>query len=164
MIDEREFYKSLKDELNRRSFFIVTDFAPEDCIGICGINGKDKVRNYAINLQENYRLAAIKNFIFTVGQHECAGGFFEILVGSRTKEFFPTIFINIKHEEKYYKMAYSCSRVAHIIQNEDGKEASKYIIDCLRYATSALMEVLQVWIVEGRFPFYRFSDGKGLDF
>ena len=157
---EKCFYQSLSDELSKRGFFIATNYAPEDCIGICGINGNEKRYDYVRYLQKNYRLAAIKNIIFNVGQNECAGGFYEVLVGSRTKEPYPVIYITLKYDERYYKMAYACDRVADYVYDNYGNDASKDIIECIRFITSKLMNVVQEWILEGKFPLHVFAEGS----
>jgi len=161
---ERTFYETLSEELTKRGFFVATEHASENCVGICGINDTKKRSKYVKYLQENYRLAAIKNIIFNIGNDsasECAGGWYEVLVGSLTKELFPMIFINLKYNERYYKMAYQC-RYIHdfIIRDNEGKEATRYIVECIKYITSSLMDVLNEWILEGKFPLHRFADGS----
>ena len=64
---ERVFYETLNEELTKRGFFVATEHAPENCVGICGINGTEKLVRYVKYLQKNYRLAAIKNIIFNIG-------------------------------------------------------------------------------------------------
>lgn len=158
---ERYFYKSLNDELSKRGFFIATDHAPENCIGICGINGSEIRCDYIRNLQKNYRFAAIKNIIFTIGQNECAGGFYEVLVGSQTKEPYPMIYITLLHDGRFYKMAYSCERIIDFVHRDNnGNCATEYILECVRFITGRLMDIVQEWILEGKFPSHRFADGS----
>ena len=158
---ERYFYKSLNDELSKRGFFIATDHAPENCIGICGINGSKIRYDYIRNIQKNYRFAAIKNIIFTIGQNECAGGFYEVLVGSQTKELYPMIYITLLYDERFYKMAYSCERIVDFVHcDNNGNGAIEYILECVRFTTGRLMDIVQEWILEGKFPLHRFADGS----
>lgn len=159
---ESFFYETLSEELTKRGFFVATEHAPENCVGICGINGTEKRVRYVEYLQENYRLAAIKNIIFNIGNDggECAGGWYEILVGSQTREPFPMIFINLKYNERYYKIAYRCENIHYFIRDNDGKEATQYIVKCIKYMTSSLMDVLHEWISEGKFPLHRFAEGS----
>lgn len=155
---ERFFYETLSKELTKRGFFVATEHAPENCVGICGINGTGERVRYVEYLQKHYRLAAIKNIIFNIGNEsrgECAGGWYEILVGSQTREPFPMIFINLKYNERYYKMAYQCRN----IRDNYGNEATRYIVECIKYMTSSLMDVLHEWISEGKFPLHRFAEG-----
>lgn len=160
---ERFFYETLGDELKKRGFFIATDYAPEHCVGICGINGRKKCARYVEYLQENYRLAAIKNVIFSIGNTggggECVGGWYEVLVGSRTKEPFPMVFVTLKNNERYYKMAYQCRHITDFVDDNYGKEATRYIVECVKFMTSSLMDVLHEWIMEGKFPLHRFGEG-----
>ena len=160
---ERFFYKTLSDELTKRGFFVATEYAPENCVGICGINGTEKRVKYVKYLQENYRLAAIKNIIFSIGNDgsgECAGGWYEILVGSQTREIYPMIFINLKYNERCYKMAYQCRDIRNFIRDNDGNEATRYIVECIKFVTSSLMDMLHEWISEGKFPLHRFAEGS----
>ncbi len=160
---ERFLYKTLSEELTKRGFFVATDFAPEHCVGICGINGTKQRVKYVESLQENYRLAAIKNIIFNIGNEgsgEGAVGWYEILVGSQTKEPFPMIFIILKYNERYYKMAYQCRNIREFIRDNDGNEATRYIMECIKFMTSSLMDVLHEWISEGKFPLHQFSEGS----
>ena len=160
---ERVFYETLSEELTNRGFFVATEHAPENCVGICGINGTEKRVKYVKYLQENYRLAAIKNFIFSIGNEgsgECAGGWYEVLVGSQTREPFPTIVINLEYNERYYKMAYQCENIRNFIRDNDGKEATRYIVEGIKFITSSLMDVLHEWISEGKFPLHRFAEGS----
>ena len=161
---EKSFYETLNEELTKRGFFVATEHAPENCVGICGINGTEKRVRYVKYLQENYRLAAIKNIIFSIGNDgsgECAGGWYEVLAGSRTKELFPMIFINLRHNERYYKMAYRCQYIRDFaIRDNDGKEATHYIVECIKFMTSSLMDVLREWILDGKFPLHRFAEGS----
>ena len=160
---ESKFYESLSEELTNRGFFIVTNYAPENCIGICGINGTEKRIKYIEYLQKHYRLAAIKNIIFTIGQDECAGGFFEILIGSQTQEPFPMIFLHFKYNEHYYNMAYQCRDIARFSRLDNyGDEATKYMVECIKFMTKELMDVLHQWIVEGQFPALRFGESDEL--
>lgn len=125
------FYETLSEELTKRGFFVATEHAPENCVGICGINGTKKRVRYVEYLQENYRLTAIKNIIFNIGNDgsgECAGGWYEVLVGSRTKEPFTMIFINLKYNERYYKMAYPCRNILDFARVNGVKGATHYIV------------------------------------
>lgn len=155
---ERLFYENLNEELTKRGFFIVTDHAPENCIGICGINGTEKRNKYVRSLQEHYRFAAIKNVIFDVGE-ECLGGYYEILAGSQTKEPFPMIFIRLKYNDRCYNIAYQCDRIHLFVHDKYGKDATRYFLECLMLMTSKLMGVLKEWITDGKFPLHRFADG-----
>ena len=161
---EKSFYETLSEELTKRGFFVATDFAPEHCVGICGINGTEQRVKYVEYLQENYRLAAIKNIIFNIGNDstcECAGGWYEVLVGSQTKEPFPMIFITLQYNERCYKMAYQCRYIRDfIIRDNYGKEATRYIVECVKSMTSSLMDVLNEWISDGKFPLHRFAEGS----
>lgn len=161
---ERFLYKTLSEELTKRGFFVATEHAPEHCVGICGINGTEKRVKYVEYLQKNYHLAAIKNIIFNIGNNrsgECAGGWYEVLVGSQTKEPFPMIFITLQYNERYYKMAYQCRYIRDfIIRDNDGKEATRHIVECIKFMTSSLMDVLHEWISEGKFPLHRFAEGS----
>lgn len=160
---EKSFYETLSEELTKRGFFIATDFAPEHCVGICGINGTKQRVKYVEYLQENYRLAAIKNIIFNIGNEgsgECVGGRYEVFVGSQTKEPFPMIFIILKHNDRYYRMAYQCRHIHDFIRDNDSKEATRYIVECVKSMTSSLMDVLHEWISEGKFPLHRFAEGS----
>lgn len=160
---ERSFYETLSEELTKRGSFVATEHAPENCVGICGINGAEKRVKYVMYLKENYRLVAIKNIIFSIGNDdsgECAGGWYEILVGSQTREPFPMIFINLEYNERYYKMAYQCRYILDFVRDNDGREATRYIVECIKSMTSSLMDVLHEWISEGEFPLHRFADGS----
>ena len=169
---ERFFYETLSEELKKRGFFVVTEQAPENCVGICGINGTENQVMYVECLQKHYRLAAIwryqfsksyQNIIFNIGNYgsgECAGGYYEVLVGSRTKEPFPIISINLKYNERYYKMDYQCGNIRDFIADNDGKAATLYIVKCFKFMTSSLMDVLHEWISEGKFPLHRFAEGS----
>lgn len=159
---EKSFYETLSEELTKRGFFVATEHAPENCIGICGINGTEKRVKYVKHLQENYRLAAIKNIIFSIGNDssgECAGGWYEILVGSQKREPFPMIFINLQYNERYYKMAYQCKYIHDFVRGNYGKGATYYIVECIKFMTSSLMDVLHEWISDGKFPLHRFAEG-----
>ena len=160
---ERSFYETLSDELAQRGFFIATDYAPEHCIGICGFNGTEKRVKYVEYLQKNYRLAAIKNFIFSIGNMgdggECTGGWYEVLAGSLTKEPFPMVFVHLRFNERYYNMAYQCRNIRDFVHDNYGKEATRYIVECVKFMTSSLMDVLHEWITEGKFPLHRFAEG-----
>lgn len=152
----------MSEELTKRGFFVATEHAPENCVGICGINDTEKRAKYVKYLQENYRLAAIKNIIFSIGNDgsgECAGGWYEVLVGSRTKEPF-LIFITLQYNERYYKMGYQYRYICDFVRDNDGKEATRYIVQCIRSITSSLMDVLHEWISEGKFPLHRFAEGS----
>lgn len=156
---ERYFYETLNEELTQRGFFVATDHAPEHCIGLCGFNDTKKRVEYVEYLQENYRFAAVKNFIFDIGNSnngECLGGFYEVLVGSQTKEPFPMVFINLKHGDNHYKMAYECRYIRDFIRDNTGKEATRYIVECIKRMTSELMDVLHKWMMEGKFPIDKF--------
>ena len=160
---ERVFYETLSEELTKRGFFVATEHTPENCVGICGINRTEKLVRYVKYLQKNYRLAAIKNIIFNIGNDgscEFAGGWYEVLAGSRTIEPFPMIFINLKYKERYYKMAYQCRNIRDVIRDNGDKEATRYIVECIKFITSSLMDVLHEWISEGKFPLHRFADGS----
>lgn len=160
---EGSFYETLSEELTKRGFFVATKYAPENCVGICGINGTEQRVKYVEYLQENYRLAAIKNIIFNIGNEgsgECAGGWYEVLVGSRTREPFPMIFITLQYNERYYKIAYQCENIRDFICDNDGKDATHYIVECIKYMTSSLMDILHEWISEGKFPLHRFAEGS----
>ena len=50
---ESFFYETLSEELTKRGFFVATEHAPENCVGICGINGTEKRVRYVKYLQEN---------------------------------------------------------------------------------------------------------------
>lgn len=155
---ERLFYERLNEELTKRGFFIVTDYAPQDCIGLSVINGTEKRVRYYENLQENYRLAAVKNIIISVGQEDTAGGFYEILVGSKSEAPFPVICVCLKYNERYYKMAYMCDRFHLICERHE--YAVEYLVECLKFETSKLMDVIHEWITEGKFPLHRFAEGS----
>lgn len=161
---ERLFYKSLTEDLTKRGFFIVTDHAPENCIGISGINGREELVRFAGNLIKEYRLAAIKNFIISVGQEECAGGFYEILVGSQHNYPYPMIIVTLQYNERYYRLALACDYwndicrlVADSRQEEDG---TRYIVEQIRYITGRLMHLVTEWIMEGKFPEHEFGEGN----
>lgn len=160
---ERFFYETLSEELTKRGFFVATEHAPENCVGIYGVNSTEKRVKYVEYLQENYRLAAIKNIIFCIGNDsigEYAGGWYEILVGSQTREPFPMIVINLKYNERYYRMAYQCQNIRDFIRDNYGNEATRYIVECVKFMTSSLMDVLHEWISEGKFPLHRLAEGS----
>lgn len=154
---EREFFRKLNEELTQRGFFIITDHSPENCINISIINGYEKQIKYVRYIQKNYKLAAVKNFTIIIGNNECVSGFFEILVGSETKEPYPMIFINIEYEKHLYKMAYMCRYVRDFIFDNTGKEATKYIIECIKNMVSELMSIEHEWMVNGKFPTDKFA-------
>lgn len=153
------YYDKIREELSKRGFFIVTDFAPEHCIGICLIQGVEERTKYVEYLQEHYHMAAIKNIIFTVGQGDSlVDGFYEILIGSQDKEPYPMIYIHLRHQERHYTMACSCDRMKYL--SGCAKEVAEYFVECLKFITSRLTGYIQEWITEGKFPKHRFGEGS----
>ena len=57
-------------------------------------------------------------------------------------------------------MAYQCGNIRYFIRDNDGKEATRYIVECIKCMTSSLMDVLHEWISEGKFPLHRFAEGS----
>lgn len=158
MDDKLFLYQKIREELCKRGFFIVTDFAPEHCIGICLIQDVEKRIKYVEYLQEHYHMAAIKNIIFTVGQGDSlVDRFYEILIGSWDKEPYPMIYIHIRYKERYYTIAYSCDRIMKL---GSVGHAMEYFVDCLKFITSRLTGYIQEWITEGKFPKHRFGEGS----
>ena len=80
--------------------------------------------------------------------------------GSRAKEPFPMIFINLQYNGRYYKMAYRCEYIRDFARDNGAKGATHYIVECIKYMTSSLMDVLHEWISDGKFPFHRFAEGS----
>ena len=127
------FYRELKEELRKRGFWIIVtecqlDIYPQSY----PINGVEDPERYAEHLRENYNFAAVKNVSFEIGV-ESVTGFYEILGGSRACWPFPTIFINLRHYDRFYKVAYQCSDIGFHTERGGCEAAVEYVVESVRY-------------------------------
>lgn len=158
-----DFYRELAEELRKRGFLMITTKDGLESrllyLGRHSINGVEDPERYAKHLRENYDFAAVKNVSFEIGG-ESVTGFYEILGGSRACWPFPTIFINLKHRDRLYRVAYQCSDIGFHTERGGCEAAVEYVVESIRYLTSRLADVLCEWTCEGTFPTHRFAEGS----
>ena len=155
-----DFYRELEEELRKRGFLmIVTEGRLDVYPPSCPINGVKDPERYAEHLLKNYTFAAVKNVSFEIGG-ESVTGFYEILGGSRTCWPFPTIFVNLRHRDRFYKVAYQCSDIGFHTERGSCEAAVEYVVESIRHLTSRLADVLCEWTCEGTFPTHRFAEGS----
>ena len=165
---ERELKEKLPAELEKRDFLVVDwGFQAKKLPVINGFSCREKADEYLMNLIKEYDYVAYKNMLSYIGtDEEYIASVIEIMLGSRSKEPMPVIWIKTWYHKKLYVWQCLSKNFMRVMFRPPYKtivdDAIKELFDDLHDAVKAWQDDINTLICEGHFPKNHYSVGNDI--
>lgn len=156
---ERELDERLRNEFEKRGFFLLVDVPVRHAPLPAGFNNTEKTEQYLKELQDEYSYVAYKSMEASTGignvNERVVGNVF-IKIGSLSREPYPIVELTAWYDEHMYKYVVEChyfnSRMMYVHDVNDIADAVKILFEYVKDVIITWQKSVQTLILENRWP------------